>query len=291
VITAQLDTKVVRNLHELAKTKGEPLFNGVNSGLVGDFLKEVMEGLSAKVFRTCYATEAVEGKLREIYCDSKSPDYLKRHIATKANLEAAIVCNHKRTIPKTWGDSLQKKKIRLKELQEKERSDEKLFRVKIREEDEMYRIKTVEVEKRLSEAELKLEEMKKIMEEEKDEKKKISLKKRNASIRDTVKVQREKMRKLKNTHLTTVEKLKSQLNERRRRNLEAIDKMRFQVESQEMTKDYNLGTSLKNYVDPRVFYDWGRKVGYDWKEYYPATLQQKFSWLDKDEEEEAEDEE
>ena len=110
-------------------------------------------------------------------------------------------------------------------------------------------------------------------------------------MRDTVKTLREKSRKLKNDHLVTAVKLQSQLDERRKRNLEATERMRLQVESQEMTKDYNLGTSLKNYVDPRVFYDWGRKVGYDWKEYYPTTLQQKFSWLDKDEEELEEDEE
>lgn len=285
VITAQLDPKVVRNIRELANTKGEALFNGVNSGLVGDFLKEVMEGLSAKVFRTYYATEAVEGKLREIPCDPKSPDYLKHYVATKANLAAADVCNHKRTLPKTWGDSLQKKKDRLKELQQKERSDEKTLRAKIREEEEKYRARLGDSEKKLSEADGKYEDMKRSLESEKQEKKILSLRKRVASMRDTVKVLRERPRKLKNDHLTTVENLQSQINERRRRNLEATERMRLQVESQEMTGEYNLGTSLKNYVDPRVFYDWGRKVGYDWKEYYPTTLQQKFSWLDKNEEE------
>ncbi len=291
VITAQLDPKVVRNLRELANTKGEPLFIGVNSGLVGDFLKEVMDGLSAKVFRTCYATDAVESKLREIPCDTKSPDYLKRHVATKANLEAAVICNHKRTIPTTWGDNLQKKKDRLKELHQKERTDEKTLRAKIREEEEKYRAKLGDNEKKLSEANTKYEELKRNLETEKHEKTILTLKKRAASMRDSVKMLRERSRKLKNDHLVTVAKLQSQLDERRKRNLESTERMRLQVESQEMTKDYNLGTSLKNYVDPRVFYDWGKKVGYDWKEYYPTTLQQKFSWLDKDEEEVEEDEE
>jgi DNA topoisomerase-1 len=57
--------------------------------------------------------------------------------------------------------------------------------------------------------------------------------------------------------------------------------MRLQVEAQEITRDYNLGTSLKNYIDPRVYLDWGRRVGYDWKSYYPATLQRKFSWIER----------
>jgi len=47
-----------------------------------------------------------------------------------------------------------------------------------------------------------------------------------------------------------------------------------------MTKDYNLGTSLKSYVDPRVYFDWGKKVDYSWRNYYSATLEKKFSWVD-----------
>ena len=51
-----------------------------------------------------------------------------------------------------------------------------------------------------------------------------------------------------------------------------------------MTRDYNLGTSMKSYIDPRIYYDWGRKVDYDWKSYYSKTLQKKFSWVDPDQE-------
>jgi hypothetical protein len=46
------------------------------------------------------------------------------------------------------------------------------------------------------------------------------------------------------------------------------------------TRDYNLRTSLKSYIDPRAYYEWGRKVGYDWKLYYPKALQKKFSWVE-----------
>lgn len=47
------------------------------------------------------------------------------------------------------------------------------------------------------------------------------------------------------------------------------------------TRDYNLGTSLRSYIDPRVYAKWGGRVNYDWKKYYPKTLQRKFSWVDK----------
>ena len=45
-------------------------------------------------------------------------------------------------------------------------------------------------------------------------------------------------------------------------------------------------TSLKNYIDPRVYKDWGEKVGYDWKKLYTGSLQKKFTWAMRDEESE-----
>ena len=48
------------------------------------------------------------------------------------------------------------------------------------------------------------------------------------------------------------------------------------------TKNYNLGTSFKSYIDPRIYFEWGKKIDYDWKLYYPKALQRKFSWIEKD---------
>ena len=47
-----------------------------------------------------------------------------------------------------------------------------------------------------------------------------------------------------------------------------------------MKRTWNLGTSLKSYIDPRVYYEWGQQVGYDVLEhYYPAALRNKFAWV------------
>jgi DNA topoisomerase-1 len=63
-----------------------------------------------------------------------------------------------------------------------------------------------------------------------------------------------------------------------------LEKMKLRIEVQGETRDYNLGTSLKSYIDPRIYYEWGKKVEYDWKNYYSKTLQKKFSWVDRKEE-------
>ncbi|HIH89405.1 TPA: DNA topoisomerase I [Candidatus Bathyarchaeota archaeon] len=287
-ITAKLPPKVVQNLRDFAKgADQESLFEGINSGHVGDFLKEIMEGLSAKVFRTLYATDAVRGGLDKETVKSDDPDYLKRQAALRANLEAAIVCNHKRTIPKTWQQSLDKKKTRLRQLETKATGDEKALRAKLAEEEHKYREKLADAEKKLGEADAKEEEQRtKLAEAETAGDDLKQPKKRLEAAKRASKSARERVRKLKNTYVTSSLKLKKQLEEKRRRDRETVERMRLQVEAQEITRDYNLGTSLKNYVDPRVYYDWGRKVGFDWRSYYPTTLQKKFSWIEENPEEE-----
>jgi len=44
------------------------------------------------------------------------------------------------------------------------------------------------------------------------------------------------------------------------------------------SKEYNLGTSLKSYIDPTAYVKWGKKVKFDVAKFYPKTLQKKFSW-------------
>jgi DNA topoisomerase-1 len=54
----------------------------------------------------------------------------------------------------------------------------------------------------------------------------------------------------------------------------------MQLKLQQETRDYNLGTSLRNYIDPRVVAAWLMHVNLDWKRVYTATLQKKFKWVE-----------
>jgi DNA topoisomerase-1 len=57
-----------------------------------------------------------------------------------------------------------------------------------------------------------------------------------------------------------------------------IEKARLDIELTRLTKEYNLGTSLKSYIDPTAYVQWARKVDFDLEKFYPATLRKKFSW-------------
>jgi DNA topoisomerase-1 len=184
-----LPENVVRNLKEFIADSKSFVFDGVRSEDVNAFLSEIVEGITAKVFRTYHASKAVKDYLDKNNANKDDPEYYKKYIATMANLQAAIVCNHKRKLPKKWKESLDKKKQSLEKLKLK---------------------KSKNIKEKIRAAKLKIELMKE-------------------------------------------------------------------------TKDYNLNTSLKSYIDPRIYLRWSKKANFDWKKYYSKTLQRKFSWLDKEE--------
>jgi len=177
-----LPDSVVRNLREFTSGKNpeQEIFHDVSSGLVNQFLSSVVPGATAKVFRTYHAT----AKAREVLGSRdmrNAEDLDKLYHAKEANLQAAMFCNHQRTPPKTWEESLRKKKQKLEEAQA--RSDAKR----------------------------------------------------------AARLQRE-------------------------------------LKFYERTKNYNLNTSMKNYIDPRVIKSWCDYVGLDWARVYSKSLQKKFSW-------------
>ncbi len=57
-----------------------------------------------------------------------------------------------------------------------------------------------------------------------------------------------------------------------------IAKAKMDIELTKRTEEYNLGTSLKSYIDPMAYVKWAKKVKFDIEKFYPTTLRKKFSW-------------
>jgi len=281
VFRIELPDKAVRNLKEFAVDARSTLFDGVSSKHVSEFLDETMNGLSAKVFRTCYASEAVDKKLEGAPVKLEDPEHMKKHVATMANLEAAKVCNHRRTIPKTWKSSLEKKEDRLEVLRDRAKEAQDKLKDRAEERKARYRERLRRQEERLKAMEEKLEAYQRQLDERKQQGKSVSALNRRISFqRKAVARQRQSLRKLKAKHAEQMKKLSQRMEDQRQRHEMAIDKLKLRIEAQKETRDYNLSTSLKSYIDPRIYYEWGRQVDYDWKRYYPKTLQRKFSWVE-----------
>ena len=92
----------------------------------------------------------------------------------------------------------------------------------------------------------------------------------------SVAAKKEKMRQLKSELDTLKFKPEKQIHKMRER----LEKLDLQLKLQQETKDYNLGTSLRNYIDPRVFKAWADYMDLDWTRIYTATLQRKFKWVE-----------
>ncbi len=255
---------VLKNLEELIanaeapKTRktGHPtldnpqIFPDVTSRHVNEFLQKAMPGLTAKVFRTFNATIAVEKYLENVKIDPDAPDFEKKKQAQLANLEAAKICNHFKQGPKNWDKRVERYKERLKKADERiEKAEAKLD----------------ERKEQLAELNDKLKSLREELKAEEKEKKRSRIKKRI----ETTKRRIEKKKKQIETAKLRVKKAKL-----------AKKKLKTQFEMSNKTRTWNLGTSLKSYIDPRVFYKWFQQVGYDWKKYYPKTLVRKFAWVE-----------
>lgn len=64
---------------------------------------------------------------------------------------------------------------------------------------------------------------------------------------------------------------------------ERVMKLETRIELKKATKEYNLNTALKSYIDPRIYYKWGKKVEYDWRLCYSKALQRKYQWVESSE--------
>jgi DNA topoisomerase I len=184
---------VLENIRHFSQTSRANLFEGIDSKKVSRFLSEKMPGLTAKVFRTWRCTKTVTEELTKSGVKREDPDYRKLYAAKMANLKVAEVANHKRKIPPTYQDRLEKKKEHLKELEAQ-----------------------------------------------------LVIKKTEGKKTETLQTR--------------------------------IQKAKLDIDLTTRTEEYNLGTSLKSYIDPTAYVKWAKKVKFDVTKFYPKTLQKKFSW-------------
>jgi DNA topoisomerase-1 len=261
--TTQLPAEVVRQLQELLATAqtrnashrrgGHPspdkprLFPNVRSRNVNLFLDKAMAGLTAKVFRTYHASATVRNYLARAQVTAEDPDYLKSYHAKQANLQAAEVCNHTKQEPKGFNERLQ----RFVERQRK--ANQQVAKAKANVEQRQARLQELLV------------------------KQKAALDKAQLKTPDAAPHKRPYASSLRSAR-RSVEAAKAHLARAKL----GKDKLHSDIDIAKKTRTWNLGTSLKSYIDPRIYRAWGQRVDFDWKRFYPKTLQRKFAWVDND---------
>ncbi|CAK5265750.1 unnamed protein product [Mycena citricolor] len=106
-----VDTQVFKNIRIFKDNKedGDDLFDRVSTTGLNKHLASEMKGLTAKVFRTFNASSTFQRLLDENRLENATLQE-KLNAYNKANREVAILCNHRRTIPKTHEQSMEKSK-------------------------------------------------------------------------------------------------------------------------------------------------------------------------------------
>ncbi|MDH3855571.1 MAG: DNA topoisomerase I [Nitrosopumilus sp.] len=227
IIAEGHDKQFHENLKKLVEKKKpkDEIFEGITSRHVNAYYSSIVKGLTAKVFRTYLATTVVKKYLIEHDNMKGKTANEKLYHAKLANLEAAMMCNHKRTIPKTFEGSLEKKRETLKKV-----GKEQVWK------------KTQETLKKVESTQPKTDTQKK-----------------------------NKVKRIKT--------LNEQIKKQKSKHKERLEKLELQIDLSEKTRDYNIGTSLRNYIDPRVFKAWTDEVGAEWGKLYTSALQKKFLWV------------
>ena len=230
-------------------TRDKPqIFPGIGSSDVNAYLSEILPGLTAKVFRTHHATQAVRDSLSASGVEPGDPEYKKWAAVALANLEAAVLCNHYKKGPANWQERRQRARERQSKLQER-----------------VARYRSQVCQTRDALAALRSEAR------EKREDAKTEAQRDRLQVRYAKKTER-------------AEKKIETARGRLQRAQAALDKAKTKDTVAAKKRTWNLGTSLKSYVDPRVLYQWGRQVDYDVLErYYPKALQRKFAWVREEE--------
>jgi len=218
-------------------------FPEIGSSDVNAYLSEVLPGLTAKVFRTHHATQAVRDSLLASGVEASDPEHKKWGRVVLANLEAAMLCNHYKKAPAKWRERRQRANERREKLKERVA----LCRRQVREVNDALAALRREAREKKRDARTKAQ-------------------RDRLQARYAKKIERAK--KKVETAKNRLQRAKVALDKAKTRDAVAVKK-----------RTWNLVTSLKSYIDPRVFHEWGEQVDYDVLErYYPKTLRLKFAW-------------
>jgi DNA topoisomerase-1 len=258
----ELPQAVYRNLEELgqnarppgngARTNGKrhptrskpQLFPAIRSQDVNAFLSELLPGLTAKVFRTHHSTQIVRQSLADAEVQPSDPEYEKWQAANMANLQAAMFCNHTKKVAASW--SARRERFSQREQRAQERVQK--YRAQVKEHQEALTALRQDAREKI------------------------------AACRTPK--QRERKQASYQRRIERAERRIVTAEERLQRAHLALGKTKARTLVASKKRKWNLTTSLKSYIDPRVFYGWGQRVEYDVLEkYYSKALQRKFSWV------------
>jgi len=118
--SVEVPKKVFVNIQRFQKGKKpeEDLFHLLTTTKLNSYLKKLMPGLTAKVFRTYNASITLQQELAKIDLEECKTMDEKVLFYNRANRQVAILCNHQRTLPKSHDSQMEKLDAKIQEIKD-----------------------------------------------------------------------------------------------------------------------------------------------------------------------------
>lgn len=260
------------------KKSSEQIFDTLTPSALNAHLKEIMDGLTAKVFRTYNASKTLQDELRKT---EQLKSWSSLSAAEKvvqyndANREVAILCNHQKSVSKAQETQLEVASEKIDLLKAQKKTLKKIL--KLVKSGDTAKIPTKKDEKKLVEDAAKaVEKAKKMKEKAQTNEEKIAATKAD----EKAKQQKRDVTKFKTSQSHLWEKVPSE--DQARKKIEnwnkKIEKAEMDLKHKDDNKEVSLGTSKINYMDPRISVAWCKRNEVPIEKIFSKTLRDKFNW-------------
>eukprot|EP00166_Cyanidium_caldarium_P001298 ctg_166.g94 len=249
--SVQVDERAFRCLREFVagRRPTDQIFDELRVDELNDYLKQLMPGLSAKVFRTYNASYTLDRLLSE--CNVSARDVHHRLLFyNEANRDVAILCNHQRTLPKTHDATMEKLREQL--------DDAKKYVAELKQALERSRAqgggRVIVVQWRRPTAVIPPDTLP-------AEAQRL---RREAALQP-------KQRHERSMGAESIQRAFAQTEEK-------IRKLKADIKTRTALATVSLSTSKINYLDPRITVAWCKRHEVPIEKIFPKTLQEKFRW-------------
>jgi len=105
-----------------SKKPEDDVFDELTTSTLNSYLKELMPGLTAKVFRTYNASYTLDQELYKLENHPNKKNYMKNEqtqlkFYNDANYQVAILCNHSRAVSKTFDAQMEKMDVKKSDME------------------------------------------------------------------------------------------------------------------------------------------------------------------------------
>jgi DNA topoisomerase-1 len=273
--------KVYQNLKSFCakKKQTDEVFDAINPTLLNNHLKQFMDGLSAKVFRTYNASRTLQEELRK----TESTNGWKRLSAAEkvieynnANREVAILCNHQRSVSKAQETQLENLGGKLETLKKQKKTLKAILKFIATGKADKIPTKKQDEKALTDKAAKAVEKAKKMKEKAKTNEEKIKATEADEAAKQ---LKREVTEiKFKQAHLWEKTPTKDQVVKKLQAWNNKISKMEMDLKHKDDNKEVSLGTSKINYMDPRISVAWCKRNEVPIEKIFSKTLRDKFNW-------------